>query len=409
MLPEDDNPVPAAVTGLAAASGARLRSVDTLRAIAALMVVVSHLPLRQTGEALPIRLLKPMQAVGHTGVGLFLVISGFSIHLRWARTPEDRRRLSARRFWKRRFVRLYPTYYVAALLTILVLILADGFSATFSTRVPWVVAPGYVPGVAQVLGQVLIIGANVVPLAFVGVAWSLALEEQIYAGYVILIKTVKDLRPLKVLWIALGVSMVWRVGAELVTRSVPVGQFFDGGKSTQLSRVLYALPPARAFEWLLGLVAAEAFTGRLTLPPITRRIGVAVLTLGCASALFWVPVGGASLNGNRFFLSDVLLDALFGCGYFVCLNWFINTEMGPDRWKARAVSALSGLGLASYSIYLLHPIIVQVIGPHVPTSGMSRVVGMSGLCLTVVVFSGLFYWVIEKRFMLRAARIRPTI
>src|SRR4051812_27992424 len=52
----------------------RLIVVDALRGVAALMVLIGHLPLA-TGVLSPLR---EVQATGHTGVGLFLVLSGFS-------------------------------------------------------------------------------------------------------------------------------------------------------------------------------------------------------------------------------------------------------------------------------------------------------------------------------------------
>ncbi len=398
----------AAATELAIRPRVRLRSVDSLRAIAALMVVLSHFPTRLSGEPFPLPLLKPFEAIGHTGVSLFLVISGFSIHLHWARKPEERERFSARLFWRRRFVRLYPTYYLATLLTVVALVLLYGRAKTFDPQVPWVVFPGHVPGVAQVVGQVGIVTANIVPVAFVGVAWSLALEEQLYAGYVLLMKRIRALRPVRVLEWAFAISILWRVGAECVTRSVPVGQFFDGGNATALSRVLYALPPARAFEWVLGLVAAEAFAGRLRLPRFTLRLEVGVCVLTLAVALFRYPLGGLQLNGNRFFMSDVLLDGLFGFGYFVIMNACIHAEECSTGWTARCVGALSRLGLTSYSIYLLHPAVIQVFIRYVPDTGASRVLGMGLLFCAILAVSAAFYCLVEKHFVRLAQRVRRT-
>src|SRR5688572_33045870 len=69
----------------------RLRSIDALRGIAALGVVFYH-AVEQGKNALPnnlldypIRALQFVSSFGYIGVFLFFVISGFCIHLQWAK------------------------------------------------------------------------------------------------------------------------------------------------------------------------------------------------------------------------------------------------------------------------------------------------------------------------------------
>ena len=83
----------------------RLRGIDALRGIAALGVVFYH-AVEQGEKALPqnllqypIRLVQLTSSFGYIGVFLFFVISGFCIHLQWARheaisstAPRHRRR-----------------------------------------------------------------------------------------------------------------------------------------------------------------------------------------------------------------------------------------------------------------------------------------------------------------------------
>src|SRR5215218_1506288 len=99
----------------------RLRSVDALRGIAALGVVVYH-AVEQGKQALPnnllaypLRLVQFISSFGYVGVFLFFVISGFCIHLQWARTRAAGEEPDVRfaPFWKRRLRRLYPPYLIA--------------------------------------------------------------------------------------------------------------------------------------------------------------------------------------------------------------------------------------------------------------------------------------------------------
>jgi len=123
-----------------AAKAKRLLAVDVLRGIAALWVVLHHCHVN--GGALwddPIRRLAfvPLQ-YGYLGITLFLVISGFCIHLTVAKKMGDGQgmRTNWGRFWKRRFFRLYPPYLAAIVLSVGILVfLSPGW---FPTRYEWV-------------------------------------------------------------------------------------------------------------------------------------------------------------------------------------------------------------------------------------------------------------------------------
>jgi peptidoglycan/LPS O-acetylase OafA/YrhL len=116
----------------------RLRSIDALRGVAALGVVFFHAveqikqPLPNNLLDYPIRLIQFGSSFGYIGVFLFFVISGFCIHLQWARaraagTEPDIRFGS---FWKRRIRRLYPPYLIALVLYLLTTAWAHGLNVT---------------------------------------------------------------------------------------------------------------------------------------------------------------------------------------------------------------------------------------------------------------------------------------
>lgn len=94
--------------------GGRLQSIDALRGIAALGVVLYHAVL-QTPNAVPnnffrwpVHLLQFVSSFGYIGVFLFFVISGFCIHLQWAksRAAGKSQSIEFRSFWRRRIRRL---------------------------------------------------------------------------------------------------------------------------------------------------------------------------------------------------------------------------------------------------------------------------------------------------------------
>src|ERR1051326_6103637 len=105
----------------------RLRGIDALRGAAALGVVLYH-AVEQGQKVLPnnllqypIRLVQFGSSFGYIGVFLFFVISGFCIHLQWARAKAAGIDPDIRfgSFWKRRIRRLYPPYLFTLLLFLL--------------------------------------------------------------------------------------------------------------------------------------------------------------------------------------------------------------------------------------------------------------------------------------------------
>src|SRR5262249_33963102 len=116
---------------------------------------------------------------GRFGVWLFFVISGFCIHLRWAsqyRPNHPAPQLNFLAFWKRRFIRLYPPYLLALTLYVVFLV-SEGFD--FSG-----------PNLARVgLHVVLLDNFDLRTVDSInGVFWTLAVEEQLYLAYFVLLK-----------------------------------------------------------------------------------------------------------------------------------------------------------------------------------------------------------------------------
>src|SRR4026208_957027 len=115
----------------------RLQSIDALRGVAALGVVLYH-AVMQTSSAVPaniifhwpVRGLQFLSSFGYIGVFLFFVISGFCIHLQWAKTRANGQQPKIRfgSFWRRRFLRLYPPYLIAFALFMLMAALSTGIN-----------------------------------------------------------------------------------------------------------------------------------------------------------------------------------------------------------------------------------------------------------------------------------------
>src|SRR5215831_1484464 len=125
---------------------------------------------------------------GHLGVPLFFVISGFCIHLRWAKNAAKsgtEHKLDFASFWKRRLHRLYPPYFVALCLTMLLVLAAYFLHKDFpiltlypNPRLRWI-------GIDFIFHVTMLHGLHPILDRAGGnpVYWTLAREEYFYLMY----------------------------------------------------------------------------------------------------------------------------------------------------------------------------------------------------------------------------------
>ena len=102
--------------------------LTTLRFFAAAEVVAFHVVQAKTNGAIPEGFLWGLVSGGYAAVIFFFVLSGFI--LAYAHTGDSERtacNVKATRFWRLRFARIAPAYYLALLLAlpIIVQVIAD--------------------------------------------------------------------------------------------------------------------------------------------------------------------------------------------------------------------------------------------------------------------------------------------
>lgn len=364
----------------------RLASIDSLRGIAVLAVMLDHLPYStvlnpNAPDAVGASSVLPPAVTnvtchGHFGVNLFLVISGFCIHLACAQGS----RLGFRQFWWRRFHRLYPPYVAAILLTLAGLFFYHG---VIRQHLSLPQAFGYADGklFAVDLGSLVFQVQNVTGAgARIGNSplWTLALEEQLYLLY------------FPLLWLRDRFS--WPVVLATVAlvvlgwRSVVV----VGG----LPAWCLALAPARWLEWTLGAMAADAYAGRAT----ALRSFPSLLSAATVAAIA-IYLGSRAVGDSAH---RILTDSLMGVAAFSALSWWVSREQ--RGWApGRFAKLLPFVGLFSYSIYLTHAPIyfgAKQIGLRL---GLS-VPGVLGLRVVLATSCAwLFFVVVESHFLRPAA------
>ena len=150
-----------------------LPELDVLRGFAISFVIFHHI-----AKNVPVLHLLTMSKYGWTGVDLFFVISGFLITgiLLEARNKPH----YFRNFYARRALRIWPLYYALLLFAFLLLPLAVPAlrARIFADAYPWQSYPFFVQN---------LFSTREIAFGPVGVTWSLAIEEQYYLVWPILV------------------------------------------------------------------------------------------------------------------------------------------------------------------------------------------------------------------------------
>lgn len=367
----------------------RLAAIDALRGVATIAVLFSHLPFSTTTApvtqgGVAVSALPPWVDTifehGAYGVHLFLIISGFCIHMAWARHPADATGVSFTQFWKRRLHRLYPPYFFALLLSIGGLYVLHTFVMGASGSIA--AHLGYADGTQLAIDLVLLLllaqnfnGAY--QRIGNGPLWTLALEEQLYVLYFPFLWMRRHWTWTRTLVVVALATIVWRTVGLFAPTNAP----------------LLFLGPSRWYEWVLGALAVEAHLGRVQLPRWCRSGKVGALLLVLAIAF---------VNGKRFGVPQravlTISDVIMGTALFTLVNAACEV-----RWAEAGTGAVgrffAWVGTFSYSLYLTHQLVI-VGAKHI---AMRAGLGTAGVLATrfVLPIAGgwLFYVLVERRFL----------
>jgi peptidoglycan/LPS O-acetylase OafA/YrhL len=178
-------------------SGSRIPSLDGLRAISILLVLLSHIA--GTRNAYPLQTLSPFGDIGNLGVRVFFVISGFLITTLLLDELNKTGRISLPWFYFRRTLRIFPANYV--------LVAAIGLASLAG----WVTLSRY-----DLLGSFAYL-QNYYPHRSwsLGHLWSLAVEEQFYLIWPATLALLGRGRAFKVVLSMLVFAPVVRIGMWL--------------------------------------------------------------------------------------------------------------------------------------------------------------------------------------------------
>ncbi len=320
----------------------KIHALTGLRFLAAAMIVIHH---SRGVLAIPKSFLAGV-SLEH-GVSFFFVLSGFILAHVYRELPDHR---AVARFFCARFARVWPAHMFA-------------FCAAFALGVHEAVAGGAHPGIT--IANAAMIHAWVPATAWFfsvnAVSWSISTEFFFYLAFPLLLAGFG-----RTWWWKLAIAAALVAGAVIICERLAIPSYADAAPhAVNRAGLLYISPVTRLFEFVLGMLTARVW---ITRAPV-RTFSRAAATLAEIACVILCAAGVV------FFSSRAALTAVLGPNWtsylghagaapvFALLILVFASQRGLlSRLFAHPVAVL--LGEISFSVYLLHQIMIRWLVSH---------------------------------------------
>ncbi|MCC6069758.1 acyltransferase family protein [Massilia sp. GCM10020059] len=345
--------------------------IDGLRAVAVLAVVLFH--------AFP-----ALAPGGFIGVDIFFVISGFLITGILAREIEHGK-FSFARFYARRIRRIFP-----ALLLVMAACLAFGWFALFPDELKQLGL--HLAGGAGFVSNVVLWqevgyfdrGADTKPLLHL---WSLAIEEQFYIVWPVVLLLASKLR-LNLLLVSAGLALLSFAVNVAGISAFPGATFYS--------------PASRAWELLLGAVLACSLHKAQPVAVFARAATAVSPNLRSSAGALLLAIGLAIITRERQFPGWYALLPVAGAVLVI--------GAGSQAWFNRFVLSnrvLVWFGLVSYPLYLWHWPLLSFA--HIVESGTPAPQLRAGLVVLAIALAWLTWRLVERPLRFGPGRHTPAV
>ena len=358
----------------------QLRSIQALRAIAAVAVMLAHMQGVEARQTSGDVLLSDMWLTGVSGVDLFFVISGFIMVWVAGDSPPGLKQSS--RFLFARTMRIYPLWWL----------FASAMAVYFwvSYGLPWdaeTLERLNTTGPEHLIKSFFLIPHDAFPILPLG--WTLMHEMYFYlvfAGLLLLPRT-------------------WRIPACAIWAFIILGsisaQLTGFYANTLLSLVLFPM----TLEFLMGAAVAWAIKAGLT-----RFAHLALIAGG-----IWLIVALATIDFGSDSMVLLPTQRTFAYGPAFALLIYSVVALEKTTEIARHIpEPLVQLGDWSYSLYLCHLLVISAVGvilfPLIGDIGMIDNVLFIILAATAsVLVAGLTYKFFEAPIINRSRHLRERL
>lgn len=355
---------------------ARLAGLDTLRALAILLVLMSH----YNGFVSHAPTFGIIGSIGWAGVDLFFVLSGYLIGNQLLAPAARGESLDLKTFFARRLLRTLPNYY--AVLAVY-LMLPDSPIAGKSMAPLW-----------QFLTFTQNFGLNYGE-TFTH-SWSLCIEEQFYLVLPLaVLALVGKRRSPRLLWCALFAA----VGAGMMAR----GMAFMDGKDAFAAPVYYSTL-CRFDELLPGVAIAMLKNFHSMAFARILRYGNTLLVGGLAMAA--AVLYGVMNEAPSAFAASAFGFSLVACSFALLTCSALSPGSLLNRMR---IPGAASLALWSYAIYLVHKPVFMALRPELLRRGIDPgALPTIAAVLALGILAGwILYRLVETPFMQLRERWYP--
>jgi peptidoglycan/LPS O-acetylase OafA/YrhL len=377
--------------------------LDGLRAVAALYVCMHHAMMEY--KVIPANSLEKIFLTlfksGHYAVNLFIVISGFSLMLPAVR--KNYQVASVWEFYKRRVIRIIPPYYIAMLLSLLLI----WFFIDFPTGSVWdkciPVTPRNIITHIFLINDLFISDVYKINHAF----WSIPVECRIYVFFPLLLLIWRKFGPGAVALSAVTISGLLYLSLKLLRT-----QYAD------IDLVTAGVHPY-IILFTLGMLATDVSFSNSKMARLADKLPWGILLIvSCGIFVFYKSrvTFYVDENGN---LENNIVDVLFGLICF-CLLVICSKEKYASSYlsvarKTFSFKPLASTGLFAYSIYLIHAPLLHMIGVYIITPlhlspFKATVLLIFGGTAAIIGLAYLFFLAFERPFLTKKkASATPVI
>jgi len=352
----------------------RLPALTSLRFFAAFHVVIFHFQAMQIfiGPAW----FQKLSSIGYVGVSFFFVLSGFILVYTYAGRP-----MILKNFWRARLARIYPAYAFSLLVTA-----PFFFYAVLTMNIPFFVwAKAHLKLASALVLSLLQAWVPPAALTWNAVAWSLSVEAFFYVlfPFLVLVLVRRSQPQLLLLAAASWLTSLVLSGSYVALNPDHLSIVNADVLGAFWLNALKFNPLARLPEFLLGMACGFLFLRSRRESKLASFLvlsGIAALVVVVFfSAVIPYPILHTALLAPAF--------AAIVYGFALRPNWGSILE---NRWLVLC-------GDASYSLYLLHSMIVGMYFHS--TTGQLRYqspIGILVFVLIAVSISALVYRFIEE-------------